>query len=93
MLMNGTFLIVWKACICTLEIDARAGTRYKEILAGHFGVTVPDFRLQRAEYLGGGTAMVNISPVTQTNSESTPTGALTPMGLLSKYNGFPVSDD
>ncbi len=37
------------------ERDARGGTRYVEILKSHFGVTSPDFRLQRPEYLGGGS--------------------------------------
>ncbi len=35
------------------EKDARGGTRYTEILQSHFGVTSPDARLQRPEYLGG----------------------------------------
>lgn len=36
------------------ERDARGGTRYTEIIRSHFGVTSPDARLQRPEYLGGG---------------------------------------
>ena len=34
-----------------LERDARGGTRYVEKIKTHFGVTNPDFRLQRPEYL------------------------------------------
>lgn len=49
-----------------LELDARGGTRYVEILRAHFGVISPDFRLQRAEYLGGGTTKINSHPVAQT---------------------------
>lgn len=49
-----------------LELDARGGTRYVEILKAHFGVISPDFRLQRAEYLGGGEIRINSHPVTQT---------------------------
>lgn len=49
-----------------LELDARGGTRYVEILRAHFGVTSPDFRLQRAEYLGGGEIRINSHPVPQT---------------------------
>lgn len=49
-----------------LELDARGGTRYVEILKAHFGVISPDFRLQRAEYLGGGTIKINSHPVAQT---------------------------
>ena len=37
-----------------LERDARSGTRYVEVLKAHWGVTSPDFRLQRPEFLGGG---------------------------------------
>ena len=37
-----------------LEIQARGGTRYIEIISAHFNVTSPDGRLQRCEYLGGG---------------------------------------
>jgi len=48
------------------ERDARGGTRYIEILKSHFGVTSPDARLQRPEFLGGGSALVNIHQVTQT---------------------------
>ena len=49
-----------------LELDARGGTRYVEVLRAHFGVVSPDFRLQRAEYLGGGTQRINSHPVAQT---------------------------
>ncbi len=56
-----------------LERDARGGTRYTEIIRSHFGVVSPDARLQRPEYLGGGSTPINISPVAQT-SESDPTG-------------------
>ncbi len=51
-----------------LEKDARGGTRYTEILKSHFGVTSPDFRLQRPEYLGGGKAYINVNPVAQTDT-------------------------
>lgn len=50
------------------ERDARGGTRYVEILKSHFGVTSPDARLQRPEYLGGGRSMVNVTPVANTSS-------------------------
>jgi hypothetical protein len=61
------------------ERDARGGTRYTEIIRAHFGVTSPDARLQRPEYLGGGRSYVNIMPVAQTSS----TDATTPQGNLS----------
>jgi len=53
-----------------LELDARGGTRYVEILKAHFGVISPDFRLQRAEYLGGGSVPINVHPVPQTSPTS-----------------------
>ena len=67
-----------------LELDARGGTRYVEILLARFGVVSPDFRLQRTEYLGGQTLDVNVSPIAQTSS----TDAETPQGNLS---GFAVA--
>lgn len=48
------------------ERDARGGTRYTEIIRSHFGVTSPDSRLQRPEYLGGGSQQVNIQTVPST---------------------------
>jgi hypothetical protein len=63
-----------------LERDARGGTRYTEILKSHFGVMPPDFRLQRPEYIGGGTSAINISPIAQTSG--TPTTG-TPLATLS----------
>lgn len=49
-----------------LERDARGGTRYVELLKSHFGVTNPDYRLQRPEYIGGGSTPLNITPIAQT---------------------------
>ena len=62
-----------------LEIQARGGSRYIEVIKNHFNVTSPDARLQRPEYLGGGSSPVNISPVAQTSSTDT----VTPQGNLS----------
>ncbi len=56
-----------------LERDARAGTRYVESLKARWGVTSPDFRLQRAEYLGGGSTRIQINPVEQNTASTTPT--------------------
>lgn len=53
-----------------LEKDARGGTRYTEILNAHFGVTSPDARLQRPEYLGGKRVPINIDQVLQTSATS-----------------------
>lgn len=51
-----------------LEADAHGGTRYVESTKVHFGVTIPDFRVQRAEYLGGGSQPVSVSAVPQTTA-------------------------
>jgi len=64
-----------------LERDARGGTRYTEIVRSHFGVISPDARLQRPEYLGGGTATISINPIAQT-SGSNASGTTTPLGNL-----------
>ena len=61
------------------ERDSRGGSRYIEIIRSHFGVTSPDARLQRPEYLGGGKTMINMQPVPQTSS----TDATSPQGNLS----------
>lgn len=53
-----------------LERDARTGTRYKEILKGAWGVTSPDARLDRSEYIGGYRMPININQVIQTSSTS-----------------------
>lgn len=55
-----------------LERDARSGTRYVEALKSRWGVSSPDFRLQRAEYLGGGSTPVVIQPVQQQSAQTTP---------------------
>lgn len=53
------------------EMSARAGYRYVENTLAHFGVRIPDSRLQRAEYLGGGKSPVVVSEVLQTSSTNT----------------------
>lgn len=76
-----------------LERDARGGTRYTEIIKSHFGVTSPDARLQRPEFLGGGRSYVNITPIAQTGEAgTTPQGNLAAMGLTSfQGHGFTKS--
>lgn len=80
-----------------LEMDARGGTRYTELIQSHFHVTSPDFRLQRPEYLGGGTTNVNFYPVPQTSATGA-TGTTTAQGSLAAMavqsgtgNGFTKS--
>lgn len=79
-----------------LERDARGGTRYTEIIRSHFGVTSPDQRLQRPEYLGGGSSQIIINPVAQTNQrfsdDETPQGNLAGIGTAQLMNhGFTKS--
>lgn len=62
------------------ERDARGGTRYIEVLKSHFGVTSPDARLQRPEYLGGNRVPININQVVQ--QSGTGAGADTPQGTV-----------
>lgn len=64
------------------ERDARGGTRYTEIIRSHFGVVSPDARLQRPEYLGGGSSVINVHPIAQTSASETnkPQGNLAAMG-------------
>ena len=64
-----------------LERDARGGTRYTEIVRAHFGVVSPDARLQRPEYLGGGSAPIIVNPIAQT-SGSNASGTTTPLANL-----------
>ena len=64
-----------------LERDARGGTRYTEIVRSHFGVVSPDSRLQRPEYIGGGSTPININPIAQTSGSGV-TGSTTPLGNL-----------
>lgn len=54
-----------------LEKDARGGSRYTEIVRSHFGVSTPDQRLWRPEYLGGGSSRINVTPVAATNKTAT----------------------
>lgn len=64
-----------------LELDARGGTRYVEIIKAHFNVVSPDFRLQRPEFLSGGTIPINQHPVTQTSESGT-----SPQASLAAYS-------
>ena len=68
-----------------LERDQRGGVRYVSQLLAHFGVRSPDARLQRSEYLGGGSAPIQVHTVANTNgaSDSTP-ASLSAYALSSK---------
>lgn len=79
-----------------LERDARAGTRYTEVLQAHFQVSSPDQRMQRPEYLGGSSTRININTVAQTSvpntTYTTPQGNLAGYGIAADhFNGFTKS--
>ena len=79
-----------------LERDARSGTRYNELILAHFGVTVPDFRVQRPEFLGGGSSPIMFQEVRQTTYQGTETiydgrGAVSSRGIASGRDGFTKS--
>lgn len=76
-----------------LERDARGGTRYIELILSHFGVRSDDARLQRPEYLGGGSNHVNINPVASTAPavSGTPQGNLAAIGTGTGHASFSKS--
>ena len=73
---------------------ARGGTRYTEVLRSFFGVVSPDARLQRPEFLGSFTKMVNVNPIAQTSAtdNTSPQGNLSAYGVTAaKFHGFTKS--
>jgi len=75
-----------------LERDARGGTRYIEILLAHFNVVSPDSRVQRPEFLGGGSTRINVNPVPATfRSTEVAQGELAGFGTGVNRGGFSKS--
>lgn len=76
-----------------LERDARGGTRYIELILSHFGVRSDDARLQRPEFLGGGSQRVNINPIASTATVPTeaPQANLAAVGTSVLRGGFTKS--
>ena len=64
-----------------LEKDARGGTRYREMLKAHFGVSIPDATVQVPEYLAGKRIPLNMSQVLQTSESNT-----TPLGSTGAFS-------
>jgi len=69
------------------------GTRYTEIIRAHFGVVSPDARLQRPEYIGGGSIQVTTNAIPQTSATgltggTTPAGNLAATGHAQGHSGF-----
>lgn len=71
------------------ERDTRTGTRYKEILKGAWGVTSPDARLDRSEYIGGHRMPINVNQVIQTSS----TDSTSPQGNTGAYSMTTLSQN
>lgn len=77
-----------------LERDARGGTRHQEIILSHFGVRSPDSRVQRVEYLGSSSQLINVTPVAQqsaTDAAVSPQGNLAGFGSTVARSGFTKS--
>lgn len=68
-----------------LEADARGGTRDVESIQHRWGVTVPDYRLQRPEYLGGQTFSFDGQIVPQTSATGA-SGTTTPQANLTQFS-------
>lgn len=64
------------------ELDARGGTRYTETLKNRWDVDAEDFRLQRPEYIAGGSSTFSVSQVAQTS----PTAGDNPQASLAAYS-------
>ncbi len=75
------------------EKDARGGTRYQEMIKAHFGVSSPDARLQRPEYLGGERLPININQVVQMSGTTTesPQGTVAGQSVTSDSHGDFIS--
>lgn len=65
-----------------LEMEQRGGSRYIELMYSAFGVLNSNRALQRPEFLGGTTTMINVNVVPQTSS----TDSTTPQGNLTAYS-------
>lgn len=68
------------------EARARYGSRYTEYLK-YLGVTSSDARLQRPEYLGGGTSVIQFSEVLQSAEGTDPVGEMRGHGISATRSG------
>lgn len=71
------------------EAQARGGSRYIEFIKNIFGVTSPDARQQRSEYLGGKRFPINMDQVLQTSS----TDVTSPQGNTAAFSCTVNSDN
>ena len=73
-----------------LELDARAGTRFPEMIYATYGVVFDDVSY-RPEYLGGASTYIDVSQVPQTSNDGVngEVGKLSAYGTLALHNaGF-----
>lgn len=77
-----------RLCVQTqkwLERNARAGTRYTELLRAHFGVSPTDARLDRPEYIGGSKSPIIVSEVLQTSASPLDGESGSPQGTMAGH--------
>lgn len=65
------------------ERAARSGTRYSEFIKSQFSVDVPDSRVQRPEYLGGGRTNINFHEVVNNSQNEAEQSYLGNLGAMS----------
>lgn len=70
------------------ERDARGGTRYREMIKSHYGVSVPENYVQVPELLGSKSILLNMNQVLQTSS----TDAVSPLGTTGAFSNTFNSD-
>lgn len=79
-----------------LELDARGGTRYPELVYSHFKVRSPDARMQIPEFLGSTSDPIVVNAIPQTSATgltggSTPAGNLAAIGTGFSKSGYTYS--
>lgn len=67
-----------------LELQARVGSRYTESLHAIYSVNVPDYRINRPEYLGGSRIDIDVNQVV--NMTSPQTASDDPLGTIGAYS-------
>lgn len=75
-----------------MELNARSGVRYKEVLEARFGESIGDARIDRPEFIGGTTTPVIISEVLQTAAGGSPSSSQ-PVNALGAMGGHGISAD
>lgn len=73
------------------EAMARQGSRYREIIHGMFGTTLPDARALIPEYLGGNRFPIQIHQITNNSSDNASGNYLGDLGAMS--NTSDIHDD